>query len=353
MQYDKTTILGLKLRSAVQLRKLTRLELLTRMQLLPVIDPITDEAYKAVEEEKWRKQTDDSPHGHPWHVSFHGSQFPGDDPLACPRESLYRMMDFPAAKPFNRAGRTVMSAGKAIEVELVQTWADAGILLSAAPTEEVQTGFEVEEAWLTSSVDSVILPPRWNKPLPIEIKTKYQKDIDQMKLGMRGPDAKHVIQCKVQVALVRSFQSELWPGLDPVTHGYIYYLSRDRPTETAEFRVDYDPKFFELGLERLKRWRAMFEEGVLPEQDPGKRESKFGHPNGKTFKWSKLPCQWCDFKDTCQKDFRAGITDLMESHGIEKAKEIRPHYDPQAARDRVFARWRASDKIAASSGERN
>jgi hypothetical protein len=76
-------------------------------------------------------------------------------------------------------------------------------------------------------VDCVIQPPRWNKPLPIEIKTKYQKVIDLMKVGAKGPDDNHVFQFKVQLALVYLDQTEgrMWSNLDPVTHGYIYYIS--------------------------------------------------------------------------------------------------------------------------------
>lgn len=339
MVYDRRSILSLKLRSSAHLRKLSRREMLTRLQVVRFVDLITDAAYKEVEERKWREQLDDAPHGDPWHVSFHASQFPGDDPLACPRQSIYRMMDLPSSEPFNRHGRTVMSAGKAVELELVQTYADAGILLSAKPSDPIQTGFEYPDAWLTGSVDCVILPPRWNKPLPIEIKTKYQAVIDEMKLGKKGPDTNHVFQLKVQLALVYLEQEKLWPGLDKVTHGFIYYMSRDRPSDTAEFRVDLDMRFFEIGVERLKEWRQNFLDDVLPELDPGKRSSKFGHPNGKDWKWSKLPCAWCNFKKVCQLDFRQGITQVSESVGIDRARLVRKNYDFPAAKQRVIDRW--------------
>lgn len=340
--YNKTNISSLKLRSSVYLRKLSRNELLTRMQILRHLDPIVAAAYREVEDKKWREQLDDSPHGHPWHVSFHASQFPGDNPTACPRQSLYRMMDLPAETPFNRGSRTVMSAGKAIELDLVQTFADAGVLLSAKPDDEVQTGFEMPEAWLTGSVDCVILPPRWNRPLPIEIKTKYQDVIDKMKLGLKGPDDSHVFQIKVQLALLALRQRELWPGLDLITHGYIYYLSRDRPESTAEFRVDLDMKFYDAGVQKLMEWKNMFINEELPELNPGKRTTKFGHPMG--WKWSRLPCAWCSFRKTCQLDFRQGITRLNESAGIERAKLVRERYDYQTARERVFDRWPVTEK---------
>jgi CRISPR/Cas system-associated exonuclease Cas4 (RecB family) len=332
VKYDRKNLLSLKLRSSVKLRKLTRAELFTRRQIIRKLEPITNEAWKDVEEERWRKNSDNAPHGNPWHVSFHASQFPGDDPLACPRAALYQMMDFSTGEPFSRHSRAVMSAGKAIEVELVRTWHEAGILLSAAPHEEHQTGFQLEKAWLTGSVDAIIKPPRWNKPLPVEIKTKYQDVIDKMKAGVLGPDEAHVSQIKVQLAFVKLFQKELWPGLDEVTHGYIYYLSRDRPSDTAEFRVDLDWDFFQIGVRQLMRWRAWFEEGFLPSENPSKK-----HPMG--WRWTYPPCKWCNFKKICKLDFEQGVTDLNESVGVERTKRIREKYDPAAARQRVLERW--------------
>lgn len=342
LTYDRKAILSLKLRSSTHLRKLSRKEMLTRLQVIRKLDPMTAQVWKAVEEKRWRDQLDDDPHGHPWHVSFHASQFPGDNPKACPRQGLYRMMDFPRAEPTSRWLRSTAEAGKAIELMLVQIYNEAGMLLSAAPDEEIQTGFEIPEVWLTGSVDCVIQWPDTNLPVPIEIKTKYQRVIDSMKLGKTGPDDNHVFQIKVQLALVRHEQltGGQWADLDPVTHGYIYYHSRDEPSDTAEFRVDLDMRFFEMGIEQLKEWKAMFERGELPELDPGKRTSKFGHPNG--WRWSYQPCQFCSFKKTCQLDFREGVTRLEDSVGINRARLVRPDYDPDKARQRVKDRW--SDK---------
>lgn len=339
MDYDRKTILGLKFRAASTLRRLSRQEFFGRLQLLRVLDPIVDEAYKQVEQETWANQTDDSPHGHPWHVSFHGSQFPGDDAMACPRASLYRMMDFAPEKPFNRHSRAVMSAGKAIEMELVRVWEAAGILLSASAGDAVQTGYEDPETWLTASVDAILLPPRWNKPLPVEIKSKYKKDLDEMLVGMRGPDEAHVKQLKVEIAFTRIIQQELAPGLDLADHGYIYYLSRDRPSVNAEYRVDYDERFWEAGLARLKEWKGYYLEDVLPSIDSSKK-----HPMG--WRWTYLPCRWCDFGQICRKDFKEGVTQLSASTGIEASQKIRAHYDPAKARQRVQDRWAKKSKIS-------
>jgi hypothetical protein len=155
-------------------------------------------------------------------------------------------------------------------------------------------------------VDCVIR--RYDAPLPIEIKTKDRETVEDMRLGKVGPDDSHVKQIKTQLGLIFTAQSlnEQWGDMEPVSHGYIYYVSRgdkknEREVLTAEFRVDLDKRFFDIGLERLSEWREWFENDTLPELNPGKRESKFGHPNG--WKWSQLPCAWCDFKKTCQEDF--------------------------------------------------
>jgi CRISPR/Cas system-associated exonuclease Cas4 (RecB family) len=335
--YDKPTVLSLQLRQSLTLRRITRQEFFSRLQLLQVVDPIVDEAYRISEEKILREQLDDDPHGHLWHVSFHGSQFPGSE-MSCPRQMLYRMMDFPPSSPMSRLLRQTAHQGKEFEADLVRAWHMAGMLLSSADPEN-QTGFQLPEAWLTSSVDAVILPPRWKKPLPIEIKQRKSEILQEMRLGKRGPFPEHVNQIKVQIAFVRMYQENGWwlSDLDPVTHGYIYYGSRDNPLDTAEFRVDYDPDYFSAGVERLKRYRTYFEEDMLPELNPGKRSTIFGHPHG--WRWSKEPCQFCSFKKTCQLDFREGRSQLSDSIGVDLAQKVRPDYDAESARLRVRARW--------------
>lgn len=333
------------------LNRLSRREMFTRLQVVRELDPITEWAYKHVEEIKHREQMDDSPHGDPWHVSFHASKFPGDL-KSCPRAALYSLMDFAREAgdrkartlPFDRNSRTIMAAGKAIELELVQTYADAGILLSAPPEQEIQTGFVEFDAWLTGSVDCVVQWPNTKLVVPIEIKSKYQKAIDEMKLSKRGPDIAHIFQLKTQLAMIyRAMEAgEIWPleNYDLPTHGYIYYLSRDKPSDTAEFRVDLDLKFYDEGLAKLKQWKKWFLEGHLPEFPKGKRTTNFGHPMGaEGYKWSELPCQWCDYKKTCQLDFRQSHFTLMDSIGIERTRRMREHYDPEKAIEEVKARW--------------
>lgn len=336
MIYNTQNILSLQLRQSVNLRRLTRTEFFNRLQLIQTIEPLTAKAFEIAEEKILRDQSDDSPHGEPWHVTFHGSQFPGDDPMACPRQSLYRMMDFPDPAPMPRHLRQTADSGKAFETTLVETWALADMLLSSADSEK-QTGFEFPEAWLTSSVDAVVRLPT-GKPAPVEVKERNAKVLQEMKLG-RGPFSDHVKQVKVQIAFVRMFQqSGSWlKDLPLCDHGYIYYGSRDWPLDVAEYRIDYDEKFFDEGIKKLMAWRAMFEEDLLPELNPQRRGSKFGHPHG--WRWSYPPCQYCSFKKTCQLDFQEGNTQLSNSNGVNRARLIREGYDPEAARKRVRERW--------------
>ena len=316
------------------LRKVSRTELFTRLQVIRTLDPIVNNAYRRSENMRWKNNEDNSPHGDPWHVSFHASQFPGDNPMACGRAAMYQMADIPTEDFPDRTLRTIAQVGKAIEEELVWTMARVGLLISAKPSEETQTGFQLKEAWLTGSVDCVIKPPGQNKPLPIEIKTKYQKVIDQMMRGERGPDIKHVYQLKTQLGLVALAQKngELWSDLEPVTHGFIYYLSRDKPSDTAEFLVELYERFFQKGVEKLKEWQESFLAGVLPSENATKK-----HPMG--WRWSYEPCKWCKYKKICKIDFERGTTELSESVGISRAKKIRDDYNYEEARERVLDRW--------------
>jgi hypothetical protein len=96
--------------------------------------------------------------------------------------------------------------------------------------------------------------------------------------------------------------------------------------------VDYDEKFFNVGLERLAEWKNLFEQDILPSENPSKK-----HPMG--WRWSYPPCQYCPFKKTCQLDHKEGTTKLSDSIGIDRARLVRKDYDPDAAVKRVKERW--------------
>lgn len=345
MNYRKGDLAGVKLMGQMNLKRLSRFEFFSRLQLIQHVNPLVERAYESVLRERWQSQSDDvaEERGHLWHTSFHASQFPGDDPMACGRESIYRMLDIPSDGPPSRRLHLTAEAGKAMEVDMVTVLHEYGRLISAPPTAKEQTNFTIPEAMLTGTVDSAVVMR--DRPTPVEIKTKHESVISQMRMGMVGPDDKHIRQVKTQMGLVRAAQEsgDMWTQYELCDRSYVYYMPRDTkydprdPIPTAEFLVEYDERFFKAGLERLKQWRALFDEEVLLELDPGKRTSKFGHPHG--WKWSYPPCQFCSYKKACQKDFREGVTDLAETAAIDIAVKARPDYDYSAARKRVMDRW--------------
>jgi hypothetical protein len=107
------------------LRRLTHKEMLTRLQVIQTLNPLVNRAFEISEQKRFEDQEGDNPHGRPWHVSFHASSFPGDDPKACPRQALYTMMDLPKSA-FSRRSRMLMNIGKQVELDIVRAFADAG-----------------------------------------------------------------------------------------------------------------------------------------------------------------------------------------------------------------------------------
>jgi hypothetical protein len=361
---------------------LTRREFYSRIGLLRKIDPLTSSAYQFSEWLEQQKPNVGAGVDTPWHLSFHGSSFPGTDPYACGRKALYSMMDIPRA-PFSRTSRQVMDAGKDIEVRLVQAWYNAGYLLSPPPG-DLQLQLEDRDVWLTSTVDALVLHPEENRPEVVEIKTKYAADLQAMLHLYRGPDPKHIAQLKCQIGLAhkqlyytvnRCHNSgrlavnlgklfvggggiEICPEhrhnkclkteqLERVESGHIYYVSRDKPSDTCEFYFEHDPQFMEAGKRKLGEWRKWFETGALPQSNFS--TARFSHPFN--WQWTKeeFPCKWCDYGDICRADHKQASElghpiDLSESAGIEAAKTIRADYDFDLVRAAVETRW--ENKVA-------
>jgi len=372
---------------------LSRREFAARVGLLKEVDPLTDRAY---EFGQWlQSQTPDigAAAEHPWHVSFHGSEFPGDNPYACPRRSIYRLMDIPRPLP-PRWLEQIADAGKDVENRLVQKWYDAGYLLSAPPTDPYQTIFEDPEVWLTSTVDAIVVHPRANRPAVVEVKSKSAQDIESMLLLCRGPDPQHERQVKTQIGLAhergqwhvkRCYNTgrlpvklglkdvyipngktgmgeittkvvEVCPEhgsakclrdelLEPVQYGFIYYCSRDDPSQTWEFYYEYDPAFMAAGRKQLDMWRQWFLEGKLPQTNF--EDKRFAHPFN--WQWTKdeYPCKWCDYGDICREDTKAAIKlggpiELVDSAAVEVAREVREGYDFDLVKAAIEARWGAT-----------
>ena len=308
-------------------------DLYASLDLLPrLVDPLTDLAYEFVLQSKWQNDEGNSPHGHAWHTSFHASQFPTDLDLACPRKAVYQMANFTSEGPPSRWLVGLGDVGKAIEVSLTEKWHQFGVLLSPPPTEPIQLGAKDEESWLTCSFDSVILPPGYSRPIPVEVKSKSLEKVREMILGTKGPDEQHLAQLKVQLYFLHKHQAEWWPNLEPVEFGVIYYLARDDPSVNKEFMVPLDIAWVEARLEKLKEFKYFFQQGEIAETQ---RKS---HPLG--WKWSEQPCKWCPMKKfVCKPDFKSGIVDLAKSHGVEFTRDKRNNYDFEEARKAVIDRW--------------
>lgn len=328
---------------------LTRQEMFSRLQLIRLMEPLAGEALETRQMMQWKGQLgrdDDSPHGRPWHTSFHASSFPGTNPRACPRKAMYTLMDIPKDEPFSAKGILMMEMGKTVEQFYVEGFYYEGILLSPPPWEEegVQMGFADPDTWLTGNSDAIILHPKLGRPHVWECKMRYADVIERMKVGLEGPDPAHVIQAKTYVVYMHELSKQLWPQYEPLRDGTIFYCSRDNPRETAEFFVEYDPAFKEAGRLKLKKWKEWFEDEILPTQalvefqDVGKKPIK-RHPLGRGWKWTELPCCWCDFKKTCKADHEAGTESLDESKAIEIAEQVRGEYNYGAVREAVFSAW--------------
>jgi hypothetical protein len=330
---------------------LSRREMYSRLQMLRLMEPLTENALLDRELQIWRGDldSDDEPHGRPWHTSFHASSFPGGD-RACPRKALYTMMNIPRERPANPNLRLTAETGKAVEEAIIWGFHSHDILLSPPPSSPVQMGFTDPECWLTGNCDAVILHPRLKRPHVFECKQKYDDVLNKMRVGLLGPDPTHVTQVKTYISFLNLLSKHFWPDLPELRDGTIYYVSRDRPRKTAEFFVELDEEFREMGRAKLLDWKKWFEEDVLPSQlagvIPQDRNSKGTfqnskrHPLGKEWKWGEQPCKWCDYGQLCREDFKNDVTTLSESYAIGHANEIKGgSYDYDDVREAVFAAW--------------
>lgn len=368
-----------------KLEPLSRREFYVRTGNLREVEPLTQQAYEFGQWVASQKPNIGSAAQHHWHVSFHGSQFPGNDEHACGRRAIYTMMDIPRSL-MPRWLEQVADAGKDIEDRLVMKWYEAGYLLSAPPFDwkgrkNYQTTFVDPTVWLSSTVDAIQLNPRASRGHVVEVKSKYAKDIESMLKLCRGPDPKHVYQLKAQIGLAhekgewtvrRCYNSgrlpvkvgtrsnkivEICPEhghekclrievLDPVDYGFIYYVSRDDPTDTWEFYYEYDPEFMAAGRRMLANWKSWFERGYLPQTSFS--DKRFSHPFDWTWTRSQKdpnsPCEWCDFGDICREDHKKAVEagepiKLSDSHAISVARELRADYDLSLVQKAVQKRW--------------
>lgn len=355
----------------------SRGEFFSRVGALREVDPLVNLAYKLLNEKDFAASDQGAAAEDKWHVSFHGSEFPGDNPYACGRHALYRLLDIPQQSPFNRRGRQMMDMGKDFETRLVWAWYHAGFLVSAPP-DGAQTMFEDSEHWLTSTVDSILVKPRSNIPFVGEVKQVGAQLLDDLRNLAKPPNEKHVRQLKCQIGLAHevgaltvkrchntgalALQDSTCPIhglakclteqlLEPVSRGYLYYISRDDPDDTFEFLFDYDANFMRAGRRKLAEWKAAFEADQLPQSEWGSQ--RYSHPFG--WKWSldQYPCKWCTYGDICRDDHdlakeRGGPIALYESNALEVAERFRPDWSYDAVKAAVYERW----GLAAQNGSR-
>lgn len=290
---------------------------------------LTVQIYKDIEEQIYRSgDTRIS-------STFWASNFPCLE-TSCDRQNVYRLLNIPGDKPFSIGGRAITSIGNAVEEQIVYRWGKAGITVggSVALQEGNHTNqFAVADpdTWLHGKMDAVLdLRPKIKTVLPVDIKSKDTNKIILMQKGEASYDQKHYAQVQAYIYLCDLVYDEMgWEhmGLGRPESACIFYASRENPSQTFTFYIKADWKAIENALIRLHTNRRDYLDGVIPERDPD-------------FMWSKDECQWCDFKKfACKPDFKAGINDLSQSHGIEFAKTIRPNYDYEETRKKVLSRW--------------
>lgn len=299
----------------------------------PQIDGYTHQAYVDLEIDIW-KNGRGNPHGHPWHTSFHGSQFPGAD-KSCGRKQIYTLMDTPNAEPAPPMLRATALMGQAAENQILYRWRKAGLLIAGeGPHKDgdpgIQLQFEDPDTWLTGSIDAVMGLPDFKYVLPCDVKSKSKDVIDQMKLGQIGYYPEHYAQVQAYLYLCDKFYDTMpWKelGFERPVGAIIYYVSRDNPRHTREFYVGINWEYINRALDNLRQWRADFETGRLP-----------GRP--KDWKWTEDPCKWCPFKkNVCKPDYKDGVTELLASHQIKFAETLKPTYSEKEVREEVMKRW--------------
>jgi hypothetical protein len=341
-------------------------------------------ASERAEEIHWRSRLADAPHGAAWFSSLHASSFPSDDPRACERLLAYKLLGVPEKEPFSRMLRGTMIEGQAIEDWFVGDLDLDGRLLTPPATAEHQLRIEDADHWLTGSPDVIVLPPFWNRPHYIEVKSKDLEVVAQMQAGSRGPDEKHVRQCRAGIGLANRVSQQIWPSvvvcsrtwrlalrgdpnpetgetdddgafmcrdhgqplvpgsclqrieLQPLRTGSIIYAGRDRPNNTCEYFFEHDGARFQAGLHAVDRVREYFQRNELPP-----------HPFGGK-QWSEQPCKFCDLKrDTCKPDHQAGVRRLSETNGAAWARSVYGSYDVDEIIAAVTERWRGRSGVVA------
>lgn len=300
---------------------LTRNELFRALHAVedgPNLNKFTEVAYKKSELARLSE---------PYFVSsFFASDFPGPEEYG--RCLIYKLLNLPQDQvSITPKGRAIMEIGSAVEHQIVERWNDLGILI--VPNYPNQMKIENEDLWLSGYIDAVLdLRPDWDSVMPVEIKSKSNDVIEQMKVGAKSYDQKHYNQLQAYMFYCNMHHERYWDmtGLKPAKGGIIYYSSRENPRNTCQFYVDFDADLINSALEKLYTWKNYFINDILPVRPKGQR-------------WTLPPCQWCNTKKICKADYQEEIVKISESNAVRLAKELDPSYNLDQIKERVYNRW--------------
>lgn len=295
------------------------MELVMRIGAYSPTNALISRGYEIGEGDK-----DDSPHGHPWHTSFHASQLTPIENL-CARKLVLGLMDLPMPDDsVSEEGRSIMDAGKDGELQIVSRLGLTGRLISSDGA--IQTGFKMPDHWLTGNCDAVVLFDGWNRPHIVETKGKdNERDaFNKLARGEVEPEANYVAQLQAYINMAH--RSKAWPELDRCETGSIVFFNRARPAQRLEYFYERDSDWFGRVLEVLSQAQAAFLADELPEHI---REGKH---------WTQEPCRWCQYKSRyCKPMWKRHDTDLRGVEAI--ARHHDPDYDFDLKRMAVMARW--------------
>lgn len=259
--------------------------------------------------------------------AFWGGMFPSGNQLHCGRHALYSLLNLPQSKPSNAKLQATSESGSAAEGIIVRRWEAAGLTLGGNFEAGEQVRLQDPEYWISSALDAVLdLRPDWNAVVPVDVKSKKNEIIEQMKFGQSEADPAHRAQVMCYIHMCRlHHEREGWAalGLEPARGGFVFYVSRDDPSNCFDYWVPWDEDEAHDALERLKEWRENFVARTLP-------------PREKSWRWTELPCKWCDYKPLCKQDMKEDVADLAQSNTVRAAGA---GYDFESTREQVLKRW--------------
>lgn len=307
----------------------------------------------------WQMRGDHEMENGRFRTSFWGGMFPaGIDEKHCGRKALYGLLNLPKTldeKPSPHLLAT-SRAGSDVEAQITALWDKLGIsLVQICHTEKQEIDPETKQPvvclkggigcpvdhsqqlrlqdpryWYSSAIDDVLdLRPEVNFVVPVDIKSKKEDVLNSIKRNQVA-DPKHKAQVIGYIHVCRLRHEEMgWDkmGLERSQGGFVYYVSRDNPSNAVAIWVPYVEEEVAGALALLEEWRDSFLKNQLPQRP-------------KDWRWTENPCKFCDFKKRCKQDNKDGVTDLFESTTIKIAQRQDPDYDPEAIRQKVIERWK-------------